>query len=161
MRDEEAVSATAAAREWLDGAWARLTDALPDRTQVEGWATDARAAVEPYLAEGARVAENLGAHTLEQWQSVFGESPLAEAVLTSANFWLLLAVAGLLLLGRMLAAAVWRGRRHNDCRWRRERFRPGDGRRTRWVCTDCGAEGVSRDGRPPVTCRRPLRAGAV
>lgn len=44
-------------------------------------------------------------------------------------------------------------RRGQDCIWREDRLRKG-ATSTRWICSTCGIEAYTRDGRPPKACKR-------
>lgn len=46
------------------------------------------------------------------------------------------------------------------CRWKRDKWRPAASL-DRWVCTRCGVDAYSSDGRPPKECKRELRETAL
>jgi hypothetical protein len=41
-----------------------------------------------------------------------------------------------------------------NCRWRRDRRRHGQATMFRWVCSECGVDGYTSDGKPPKVCKR-------
>jgi len=44
-----------------------------------------------------------------------------------------------------------------NCRWRRDRRRHKQATMVRWVCSECGVDGYTSDGKPPKVCKRHQR----
>ncbi len=44
-----------------------------------------------------------------------------------------------------------------NCRWRRDQRRHKHATMVRWVCSECGVDGYTSDGKPPKVCKRHQR----
>lgn len=58
------------------------------------------------------------------------------------------------LVAAFILVAVFSNRATRQCRWRARRGSGGD-KTHEFKCMACGAETVTRDGKPPRTCLRP------
>jgi hypothetical protein len=51
--------------------------------------------------------------------------------------------------------------RFAGCKWRVDDLPSDEAGFVRWICTDCGSEGYSRDSQPPTVCKRNLKPRAI